>query len=112
MIRPRWRVRAIKGRKLDSEYRPIQGAILHADQRTPLCEGQTLEVVQKRPAPVHGRKLECLERVADGHTSEEITDELDISSSTFRQHMMAARREVGEATTVGAVARGIREGWL
>lgn len=88
---------------------PIERSILHLLAHAALTHA--LEVKDaKEPAPVDlsPRELQCLQWASRGKTDAEIGVILGISARTARFHIENAKRKLGAATRVQAVAEAMR----
>ena len=63
-------------------------------------------------SPLTPRQLEVLLCLRDGLTYREVAERLGLSRQTLKNHIMAIKKRLGVSTTMGALARGLKEGWL
>lgn len=108
----RWKVLKVKAQKLDRDYHPLVVAILHSDSHARMEDGAVLEVVRERPSKLTPRRLDALRTIATGLCGAAAAKHLNIKQTTFRTHLLEARRCLGATTTAEAVAIGVRAGWI
>jgi len=58
------------------------------------------------------REREALQLAAEGLQYKQIARRLGLSAWTVKNHLANARAKLDMETTLGAVAQGLREGWL
>jgi LuxR family quorum sensing-dependent transcriptional regulator len=90
---------------------PIERSILHLLAHTALMQALTLSDSAQPAAPVSDlspRELQCLQWASRGKTDAEIGVILGISARTARFHIENAKRKLGAATRVQAVAEAMR----
>jgi LuxR family transcriptional regulator, quorum-sensing system regulator BjaR1 len=90
---------------------PIERSILHLLAHTALLQALELKDAPQSAAPVSDlspRELQCLQWASRGKTDAEIGVILGISARTARFHIENAKRKLGAATRVQAVAEAMR----
>jgi DNA-binding CsgD family transcriptional regulator len=58
------------------------------------------------------RQAQIVQLLGDGHTQDQISDDLDISRSTVNSHLANARRSLGAHTSAELVAQAYRLGYV
>ena len=88
---------------------PIERSILHLLAHTALVHALELkDVKEPPPTDLSPRELQCLQWASRGKTDAEIGVILGISARTARFHIENAKRKLGAATRVQAVAEAMR----
>jgi LuxR family quorum sensing-dependent transcriptional regulator len=88
---------------------PIERSILHLLAHTALVHAlEVKDVKDMPPANLSPRELQCLQWASRGKTDAEIGVILGISARTARFHIENAKRKLGAATRVQAVAEAMR----
>ena len=88
---------------------PIERSILHLLAHAALTHAIEVKDVKELPAvDVSPRELQCLQWASRGKTDSEIGVILGISARTARFHIENAKRKLGAATRVQAVAEAMR----
>ena len=88
---------------------PIERSILHLMAHTALVHAIELKDVKDvPPTDLSPRELQCLQWASRGKTDSEIGVILGISARTARFHIENAKRKLGAATRVQAVAEAMR----
>ena len=88
---------------------PIERSILHLLAHTALVHAlEVKDVKEAPPADLSPRELQCLQWASRGKTDAEIGVILGISARTARFHIENAKRKLGAATRVQAVAEAMR----
>lgn len=78
-----------------------------------VCQVLSREVPTPPPdAPVTRRELQILRGLAEGMTTEELAQELAVSSATVRSHVQNLRHKFDAKTRAAVVARAMRLGLL
>lgn len=67
---------------------------------------------QARPNPLSRRECEVLRVAAQGHTSQEIANELHLSVGTVRNYLSSIMRKTGARTRLEAFRIAAQAGWL
>ncbi len=58
------------------------------------------------------REREVLEALAEGRSVRDLADEWVVSDTTIRAHVRGVLAKLGTSSQLGAVAAGLRSGWL
>lgn len=90
-------------------FGPIERSVLHLLAHAALVHALELKDVKEPPAvDLSPRELQCLQWASRGKTDAEIGVILGISARTARFHIENAKRKLGAATRVQAVAEAMR----
>lgn len=84
------------------------GPASSSDEIGTRLESWTLSVSEARTIALTRREIECLEWVARGFQDDRIAARLNISRSTVRLHLSAARRKLKAKTREQALVRAVQ----
>jgi DNA-binding NarL/FixJ family response regulator len=109
-----WEVKRVKTQVLDSDYKASAVIILSA--KSPNGRVQPGDVFERRltrpePSPLSDSQLALLRCFARGERMKEAAKTLNRSASAMRSRAQKIR-DILNTTIAGAVAIGLREGWL
>jgi DNA-binding NarL/FixJ family response regulator len=103
---------------LDVTCRALDGqpVLTDSERSALLCElARARREQQQAFAPFERlteREREVLEALAEGRSVRELADEWVVSDTTIRAHVRGVLAKLGTSSQLGAVAAGLRSGWL